>query len=124
MNARAEHFDDRVDTLRLPPQSVTSEQSVLGGLMLDPNSVHKVSFLTEQDFYRRDHRLIYRGILELKEKNKPFDAVTLGHWFEANNLSAQIGGDTYLIELAATTPSAANIKAYAEIVGINQPCAG
>ena len=66
--------------------------------------------------HRRDHRLIYRGIRELSEKSKPFDAVTLGEWFEANNLSEQIGGTSYLIELASTTPSAANIRAYAEIV--------
>ena len=119
MSARPESFrsEPRIDALRVPPQSVEAEQAVIGGLMLAPDSLDRVGdLLTENDFYRRDHRLIYRGIRELAEKNKPFDAVTLGEWFEANNLSEQIGGPGYLIELASTTPSAANIRAYAEIV--------
>jgi len=119
MAARPESFrtDSKLDALRVPPQSVEAEQAVIGGLMLAPDSLDRVGdFLTEHDFYRRDHRLIYRGIRELSEKNRPFDAVTLGEWFEANNLSEQIGGISYLIELASTTPSAANIRAYAEIV--------
>ena len=119
MAARPESFrtDSRLDTLRVPPQSVEAEQAVIGGLMLAPESLDRVGdFLTEHDFYRRDHRLIYRAIRELSEKNKPFDAVTLGEWFEANNLSEQIGGTGYLVELASSTPSAANIRAYAEIV--------
>ena len=119
MSARPDSFrtDAKIDALRLPPQSVEAEQAVLGGLMLAPDSLDRVGdFLTEHDFYRRDHRLIYRAIRELSEKNKPFDAVTLGEWFESNSLSEQIGGTGYLIELASTTPSAANIRAYAEIV--------
>jgi len=119
MSARAESFrtESRIDALRVPPQSVEAEQAVIGGLMLSPESLDRVGdFLGEDDFYRRDHRLIYRAIRELSEKNKPFDAVTLGEWFEGNNLAEQIGGTGYLIELASTTPSAANIRAYAEIV--------
>ncbi len=119
MAARPESLrtESRLDALRVPPQSVEAEQAVIGGLMLAPDSLDRVGdFLTEHDFYRRDHRMIYRGIRELSEKNKPFDAVTLGEWFESNNLSEQIGGIGYLIELASTTPSAANIRAYAEIV--------
>ena len=119
MPARSEsqRTESRLESLRLPPQSVEAEQAVIGGLMLSPDSLDRVGdLLTENDFYRRDHRLIYRGIRELSEKNKPFDAVTLGEWFEANGLSEQIGGPSYLIELASTTLSAANIRAYAEIV--------
>jgi replicative DNA helicase len=119
MSARPEsqRTEARIDALRVPPQSVEAEQAVIGGLMLAPDSLDRVGdFLTEHDFYRRDHRLIYRAIRDLSEKNKPFDAVTLGEWFEANGLSEQIGGTGYLIELASSTPSAANIKAYAEIV--------
>ena len=119
MSARPESFrhDSKIDSLRVPPQSVEAEQAVLGGLMLAPDSLDRVGdLLVEGDFYRRDHRLIYRAIRELSEKNRPFDAVTLGEWFEANSLSEQIGGTSYLIELASTTPSAANIRAYAEIV--------
>lgn len=119
MPARPESFrtDAKIDALRVPPQSVEAEQAVIGGLMLAPDSLDRVGdFLTEHDFYRRDHRLIYRAIRELSEKSKPFDAVTLGEWFEANGLSEQIGGTGYLVELASSTPSAANIRAYAEIV--------
>jgi replicative DNA helicase len=119
MSARPDSFrpDSKIDALRVPPQSVEAEQAVIGGLMLAPDSLDRVGdFLTEHDFYRRDHRLIYRAIRELSEKNKPFDAVTLGEWFEAHGLIEQIGGSGYLIELASTTPSAANIRAYAEIV--------
>ena len=119
MSARPDSFrtDAKIDALRVPPQSVEAEQAVIGGLMLAPESLDRVGdFLTEHDFYRRDHRLIYRANREVSEKNKPFDAVTLGEWFEAHGLVDQIGGSGYLIELASTTPSAANIRAYAEIV--------
>lgn len=109
--------EGRVDRLKVPPNSIEAEQAVIGGLMLDPDSIERVGdLLIEEDFYRRDHRLLYRAIRELSEKNKPFDAVTLGEWLEANNLAEQVGGSGYLIELASTTPSAANIRAYAEIV--------
>ena len=109
--------EQRLDQLRVPPQSVEAEQAVLGGLMLAPDAYDRVADqITEQDFYRRDHQLIYRAIRELAEKNKPFDAVTLGEWFESQGLAEQVAGGAYLIELASTTPSAANIVAYAEIV--------
>jgi len=109
--------EQRVDQLRIPPQSVEAEQAVLGGLMLAPDAYDTVAdSLTERDFYRRDHQLIFRAIRELAEKNKPFDAVTLGEWFESMGQAEQVAGGAYLIELASTTPSAANIKAYAEIV--------
>ena len=109
--------EQRIDQLRIPPQSVEAEQAVLGGLMLAPDAYDRVADqITEQDFYRRDHQLIYRAIRELAEKNKPFDAVTLGEWFESQGLAEQVAGGAYLIELASTTPSAANIVAYAEIV--------
>ena len=109
--------EQRIDQLRVPPQSVEAEQAVLGGLMLAPDAYDRIADqLTEHDFYRRDHQLIYRAIRELAEKNKPFDAVTLGEWFESQDLAEQVAGGAYLIELASTTPSAANIVAYAEIV--------
>ncbi|WP_082611133.1 replicative DNA helicase [Lysobacter sp. Root916] len=109
--------EQRIDQLRVPPQSVEAEQAVLGGLMLAPDAYDRVADqLVEEDFYRRDHQLIYRAIRELAEKNRPFDAVTLGEWFDSMGLSEQVAGGAYLIELASTTPSAANIAAYAEIV--------
>ncbi len=109
--------ESRVEQLRVPPQSVEAEQAVLGGLMLAPDAFDRVAdVLTDDDFYRRDHQLIYRAIRELAEKNRPYDAVTLGEWFESMGQSELVAGGAYLIELASTTPSAANITAYAEIV--------
>src|SRR5688572_30190174 len=109
--------EQRIDQLRVPPQSIEAEQAVLGGLMLAPDSWDRIADqLGDNDFYRRDHQLIFRAIRELAEKNRPFDAVTLGEWFESQGLSETVAGGAYLIELASTTPSAANITAYAEIV--------
>ena len=111
-------FADRpIEQLRIPPQSIDAEQAVIGGLMLAPDAFDRIADrLSEEDFYRRDHQLIYRAIQELADKSKPYDAVTMGEWFESQGLSEQIAGGAYLVELANTTPSAANIIAYAEIV--------
>jgi replicative DNA helicase len=109
--------DARVDSLRLPPHSIDAEQAVLGGLMLAERAWDQVADrLREEDFYRHDHRLIFRAIGQLAEQSKPCDAVTLGEWFDSQGLSEQVGGTGYVIELASTTPSAANIVAYADIV--------
>jgi replicative DNA helicase len=106
-----------VEALRVPPHSIDAEQAVLGGLMLDPYALEKIlDLLSYTDFYRRDHQLIFKAISELSEKSRPYDAVTLGDWFESHALADQVGGTPYLVELAQTTPSAANIRAYAEIV--------
>ena len=112
--SRADH---RIEQLRVPPQSVEAEQAVLGGLMLAPDAYDRIADqLVDSDFYRRDHQLIFRAIRELAEKSRPYDAVTLGEWFESQGLAEQVAGGAYLVELASTTPSAANIAAYAEIV--------
>lgn len=103
--------------LRLPPHSVEAEQAVLGGLMLVNRALIEVQDLvTEADFYRRDHQLLWRCILQLAEKRQPFDAVTIGEWFEAAGQLDLVGDGGYIIELANNTPSAANVRAYAEIV--------
>jgi replicative DNA helicase len=107
----------RVDALRVPPHSIDAEQAVLGGLMLDERAWERIADkLDENDFYRKDHRLIFRAIGELSNKNLPCDAVTLGEWFESNGIAELVGGSAYVIQLANSTPSAANIAAYAEIV--------
>ncbi|MGE8234205.1 MAG: DnaB-like helicase N-terminal domain-containing protein, partial [Stenotrophomonas sp.] len=116
-NDRSDRSEQRIDALRVPPHSVEAEQAVLGGLMLAPEAYDRVNeALTDKDFYRRDHQLIYRAIRELSERDRPFDAVTLGEWFESQGKLDMVGDGAYLIELASTTPSAANIGAYAEIV--------
>jgi replicative DNA helicase len=109
--------DSEIGQLRIPPQSVEAEQAVLGGLMLAPQAWELVSdMLDEGDFYRRDHQVIWRAIKSLESKRQPFDAVTVGEFFESHNLADLVQGGAYLIELASTTPSAANIRAYAAIV--------
>ncbi|UPG93275.1 replicative DNA helicase [Luteibacter aegosomatissinici] len=106
-----------IDALRVPPNSIEAEQAVLGGLMLSPDSLDKVADkLTDEDFYRKDHRMIWRAINELAGKGMPCDAITLGEWFQSNDLDEMVGGPTYLLELANSTPSAANIAAYGDIV--------
>ncbi|WP_250623435.1 replicative DNA helicase [Pinirhizobacter soli] len=106
-----------IEALRVSPHSLEAEQAVLGGLMLAPDAMDKVADkLGEGDFYRKDHRLIWRAISELANKGMPCDAVTLGDWFDANGMAELVGGASYLIELANATPSAANIAAYADIV--------
>jgi replicative DNA helicase len=118
MAAPAERlFAPRIDTLRVPPHSIDAEQAVLGGLMLDERAWERIADkIYEDDFYRKDHRLIYRAISELLEKNMPCDAVTLGEWFDSNGFGEMVGGSSYVMQLANSTPSAANIVAYAEIV--------
>ncbi len=106
-----------IDVLRVPPHALDAEQAVLGGLMLVAESWDRVADrIREEDFYRRDHRIIFRAISELSAKGMPCDAVTLGEWFESQSLTEQVGGLAYVIELANSTPSAANIVAYADIV--------
>ena len=110
-------IDPQLDALRVPPHSIEAEQSVLGGLLLDTQAWDKVGdFLNENDFYRFDHRLIYHHIGRLVTLNRPVDVITV---FEALKQSAKAddaGGLVYLNALAQNTPSAANIRRYAEIV--------
>lgn len=99
------------------PNARDAEQAVLGGLMLEPNALANISsWLMEDDFYERDHRLIYRAITKLCGAGTPVDAVTLSDWLEGQGVAAMVGGVSYVIEIANATPSAANIVAYAEIV--------
>ncbi len=106
-----------VEQLRVPPHSIEAEQAVLGGLMLRPEAWDRIADrIAEADFYRRDHRLIFRGIAELAGKGMPCDAVTLGEWFESQGKAEEVGGASYVMELANSTPSAANIVSYADIV--------
>jgi replicative DNA helicase len=105
------------ESLKVPPHSQEAEQAVLGGLMLDNEAWDAVADrLADVDFYRHDHRLIFRAIAELAERNTPFDVVTLSERLEARGELAEAGGLPYLGMLARDTPSAANIRAYADIV--------
>lgn len=109
--------DIEAASIKVPPHSIEAEQSVLGGLMLDNNAFDDVAELvSDVDFYRRDHRLIFRAIAQLAEYRKPFDVVTLGEALDNAGILDESGGMAYLALLAKNTPSASNIKAYADIV--------
>lgn len=109
--------DEATEAFKIPPHSIEAEQSLLGGLMLDNASWDQVAdMVSDDDFYRRDHRLIFQAVRDLAEESSPFDVVTLSEWLQKRNQLDQAGGLAYLGMLANNTPSAANIKAYAEIV--------
>ncbi|MCF7967411.1 replicative DNA helicase [Methylobacter sp. Wu8] len=109
--------DYSLDSLKIPPNSIQAEQSVLGGLMLDNQTWDSVADkVSEGDFYRRDHQLIFRTIAQLAEKQIPFDVITISESLEAIGELENSGGLSYLGMLAKDTPSAANIVTYANIV--------
>ena len=109
--------DPALAQLRVPPHSVEAEQSLLGGLLLDNTAFDKIADrVSESDFYRDEHRRIYRQICSLLERGKPVDAVTVAESLDSAGDGGDTGGLAYLGELAANTPSAANIVRYAEIV--------
>jgi replicative DNA helicase len=99
------------------PHSIEAEQSVLGALMLDNSRLDAVlAVITEQDFYRQDHRVIFRMMLALQEAGQPMDVITLSEELHKHNELDRVGGLGYLVDMANNTPSAANIIAYANIV--------
>jgi replicative DNA helicase len=110
-------IDPAIAALRIPPHSVEAEQSVLGGLLLDNQAYDKISDLvSESDFYRDEHRRIFRAIQRMLERAKPVDVVTVAEAIDAAGETEHTGGLAYLGELAQNTPSAANIRRYGEIV--------
>lgn len=112
-----ENFDGAMASLRTPPHSTEAEQSVLGGLMLDNGAFDKIAdVVSEADFYRHDHKLIFKHIARLVELGRPADVVTVSEVLDKNAELADVGGLSYLATLAQNTPSAANIRRYAEIV--------
>lgn len=109
--------DAELVVIKTPPNSIEAEQSVLGGLMLDNSGWDKiVDRIHENDFYLRDHRIIFNAIAILARRHKPFDTLTLTEILKEQNQLTDAGGEVYLFELAKNTPSAANITAYADIV--------
>ena len=109
--------DEQLDSLKLPPHSIEAEQSVLGGLLLENEALDKIAdILSAADFYQHDHKTIFEHIVKLIEKNRPADIVTVAESLESKAELSQIGGIAYLGALAQNTPTAANIRRYAEIV--------
>ncbi len=110
-------LETQMANLRLPPHSIEAEQSLLGGLLLDNAAWARIAdLINEEDFYRDDHRRIFKSIVKLLEYNKPADVVTVYEALEKLSQADEAGGLPYLAEIANSTPSAANIRRYAEIV--------
>jgi len=109
--------DEDVARLRVPPQSIEAEQSVLGGLLLDNGAWDRAAdVVTESDFYRFEHKLIFSAIGALIGANKPADVITVYEQLQTSGKAQDAGGLAYLNALAQSVPSAANMRRYAEIV--------
>jgi len=109
--------DPMLDALRIPPHSIEAEQSVLGGLMLDNAAYDRIAdIVTPDDFYRYDHRLIFQTVQKLIAANRPADVITVHEALHSLGRTDEVGGIAYMNALAQNTPSAANIRRYAEIV--------
>ena len=116
---RAENNDPQLLALKVPPHSIEAEQSLLGALLLDNQAFDRVADLvTGEDFYRDDHRRLWRHIARLIEAAKPADVVTVSESVEASEDKDKTGGPAYLGALAQNTPSALNIRRYAELVRV------
>jgi len=114
---RTEPADPQLLALKVPPHSVEAEQSLLGGLLLDNQAFDKIADLVSaEDFYRDDHRRLYRHLSKLIGEGKPADVVTVAESVEASEDKDRTGGPAYLGSLAQNTPSALNIRRYAELV--------
>jgi replicative DNA helicase len=101
----------------VPPHSVEAEQAVIGGLLLDTSAWDNVADVVKhEDFYRADHKLIFEAIGALAGAGKPCDVVTVSEHLERNGKLDEAGGLAYLGSVARDTPTAANVRAYAEIV--------
>ena len=115
--ARQESADSQLLALKVPPHSVEAEQSLLGALLLDNQAFDRVADLVAgEDFYRDDHRRIWRHIAKLIEAARPADVVTVAESIEHSEDKDKAGGPAYLAALAQNTPSALNIRRYAELV--------
>jgi replicative DNA helicase len=103
--------------LRVPPQNIEAEQSVLGGIMLDNTILNKVvEMLTPENFYKSAHQKIYSAILDLSEKGDPIDIITLNNHLKLKNQLENVGNTAYITFLSSTVPTAANVEYYAKIV--------
>ncbi|MCP3763075.1 replicative DNA helicase [Domibacillus sp. A3M-37] len=104
-------------TDRVPPQNIEAEQAVLGAVFLEPSALTVASeILIPEDFYRNAHQQIYLTMLKLGDHGKAVDVVTVTEDLAAQKLIEDVGGISYLSELASAVPTAANIEYYARIV--------
>ncbi|TDR79774.1 primary replicative DNA helicase [Paludibacterium purpuratum] len=117
MSEQNESYEEAALSIRTPPHSMEAEQSVLGGLLLDNSAWDKIAdIVSDADFYRHNHRLIYQHVARLVEQSRPADVVTVAESLDKSAELGDVGGLAYIASLAQNTPSAANIRRYAEIV--------
>jgi len=101
----------------MPPQNIEAEQAVLGAVFLEPKSIEiAMKYIASEDFYRQAHQRVFACIMGLHEQGKAVDLVTVSEDLSSKQLLEEVGGVTYLAELASSVPTSANIEYYAEIV--------
>lgn len=106
-----------VNSVRIPPQNIMAEQSVLGSIMLRKDALNEVEeMLIPESFYVEKHRKIYKAMLELNNKSEPIDMLSLSARLTEQKLIDSIGGNKYLADLVNIVPSSTNVKHYAFIV--------
>jgi replicative DNA helicase len=105
------------NNIRIPPQSIPSEQAVLGSIMLRKDAIHEVEDIVNPDsFYVEKHKIIFGAMLDLFLKNEPIDMLSLSTKLSEQKNLERVGGNRYLAEIVNTVPSSTNIKHYADIV--------
>lgn len=102
---------------KLPPQSLEAEQAVLASILMDDEALDVCAHtIKPDDFYKEAHRIIFRGMIELSEKNDPVDLITIGTYFQDKGVLEQVGGASYLSHIVDNVPVASNVESYARIV--------
>src|SRR3989344_8421633 len=103
--------------LPLPPQSIESEQAVLGSIMLRKDAMHEVEdMISPESFYVEKHKKIFQAMLDLSSKNEPIDVLSLSTKLQEQKLLDNVGGNVYLAEIVNVVPSSTNVRHYADIV--------
>ncbi len=106
-----------MDTLKLPPHDLEAERGILGAILLDNSTVHRVQeLMSPQDFYRSAHQIIFRAMCQLAASGEPIDSLTLADKLEVLGKLQEVGGRVTLAELIEVVPSAANINHHCKIV--------
>ena len=104
-------------TLKLPPQNIEAEQSVLGSVLIDKNAIHKVAdLLVPNDFYNPSHERIYETIIELYEKQQPIDLVSVTNKLKEKNILNGVGGSGYIADLTNQITTSSHVEHYAKLV--------
>lgn len=108
---------EETQMMRIPPHNIEAEQSVLGAIIMDHEAITVASEIVRpMDFYRPDHQEIYGAVMDLYTSNSPVDLVTIQNRLSEKGVLEQVGGISYLAELATIVPTTAHIKQYAKIV--------